>query len=180
MMQVNINELRQAIQAFDESIAFINKQAFAPAPPPQGPATAPPADPNAMPPGDPNAMPPQDPNAMPPGDPNAAPQDPNAMPQDPNAAPPQGGGAMPPELEQILNDMAGGVTQVAQTVEQQQSSIEQLGSRQLEIEKKLQEVMQALNGPAPFEGSTKDPAALEAEAGAEPTPAGAGQELPLA
>ena len=180
MMQVNINELRQAVQAFDESIAFITKQAFAPAPPPQGPAAAP-ADPNAMPPGDPNAMPPQDPNAMPPGDPNAAPQDPNAMPPgDPNAAPPQGGGAMPPELEQILNDMAGGVTQVAQTVEQQQSSIEQLGSRQLEIEKKLQEVMQALNGPAPFEGSTKDPAAVEAEAGAEPTPAGAGQELPLA
>ena len=150
MMQVNINELRQAVQAFDESIAFITKQAFAPAPPPQGPATVPPADPNAMP------------------------------PQDPNAVPPQGGGAMPPELEQILNDMAGGVTQVAQTVEQQQSSIEQLGSRQLEIEKKLQEVMQALNGPAPFEGSTKDPAALEAEAGAEPAPEAASQELPLA
>jgi hypothetical protein len=174
MMQVNINELRQAVQAFDESIAFLTKQAFAPAPPPQGPMTAPPADPNAMPPQDPNAMPPGDPNAMPPADPNAMP------PGDPNAAPPQEGGAMPPELEQILNDMAGGVTQVAQTVEQQQSSIEQLGSRQLEIEKKLQELMQSLNGPAPFEGSTKDPAALEAEAGAEPTPAGAGQELPLA
>lgn len=173
-MQVNINELRQAVQAFDEGIAFLTKQAFAPAPPPQGPmAGPPPGDPNAMPPQDPNAMPPQDPNAMPPQDPNAMP------PQDPNAAPPPpGAGGMPPELEQILNDMAGGVTQVAQTVEQQQSSIEQLGSRQLEIEKKLQEVMQALNGPAPFEGSTKDPAALEAEAGAAPE-AAPQEELPL-
>lgn len=166
---IDINSVRQTLKLLDESIANLTKQAFAPAPPPQGPAAAPP------PPGDPNAMPPQDPNAMPPpqGDPNAMP------PQDPNAAPPQGGGAMPPELEQILNDMAGGVTQVAQTVEQQQSSIEQLGSRQLEIEKKLQEVMQALNGPAPFEGSTKDPAALEAEAGAEPAPEAASQEMPL-
>lgn len=175
---IDINSVRQTLKLLDESIANLTKQAFAPAPPPQGPAAAPP------PPGDPNAMPPQDPNAMPPpppGDPNAMPpQDPNAMPpQDPNAAPPQGGGAMPPELEQILNDMAGGVTQVAQTVEQQQSSIEQLGSRQLEIEKKLQEVMQALNGPAPFEGSTKDPAALEAEAGAAPAPEVAPQEMPL-
>lgn len=164
---IDINSVRQTLRLLDESIANLTKQAFAPAPPPQGPAAAPP------PPGDPNAMPPQDPNAMPPQDPNAMP------PQDPNAAPPQGGGAMPPELEQILNDMAGGVTQVAQTVEQQQSSIEQLGSRQLEIEKKLQEVMQALNGPAPFEGSTKDPAALEAEAGAAPAPEVAPQEMPL-
>lgn len=172
---IDISSVRQTLRLLDESIANLTKQAFAPAPPPQGPAAAPPppGDPNAMPPQDPNAMPPQDPNAMPPQDPNAAP------PQDPNAAPPQGGGAMPPELEQILNDMAGGVTQVAQTVEQQQSSIEQLGSRQLEIEKKLQEVMQALNGPAPFEGSTKDPAALEAEAGAEPAPEAAPQEMPI-
>ena len=172
---IDINSVRQTLRLLDESIANLTKQAFAPAPPPQGPAVPPQGDPNAMPPQDPNAMPPPqgDPNAMPPQDPNAMP------PQDPNAAPPQGGGAMPPELEQILNDMAGGVTQVAQTVEQQQSSIEQLGSRQLEIEKKLQEVMQALNGPAPFEGSTKDPAALEAEAGAEPAPEAAPQELPL-
>lgn len=169
---IDINSVRQTLRLLDESIANLTKQAFAPAPPPQGPAAPPQGDPNAMPPQDPNAAPPQDPNAMPPQDPNAMP------PQDPNAAPPQGG-AMPPELEQILNDMAGGVTQVAQTVEQQQSSIEQLGSRQLEIEKKLQEVMQALNGPAPFEGSTKDPAALEAEAGAAPTPEAAPQEMPL-
>ena len=165
---IDINSVRQTLRLLDESIANLTKQAFAPAPPPQGPAAPPPGDPNAMPP-----PPPGDPNAMPPpGDPNAMP------PQDPNAAPPQGG-AMPPELEQILNDMAGGVTQVAQTVEQQQSSIEQLGSRQLEIEKKLQEVMQSLNGPAPFEGSTKDPAALEAEAGAEPAPEAVPQEMPL-
>lgn len=169
-MHIDINSIRQTLQLLDESIANLTKQAFAPAPPP------PPAggDPNAMPPpppGDPNAMPPPgDPNAMPPpGDPNAAPPPPG----DPNAG---GGGAMPPELEQILNDMAGGVTQVAQTVEQQQSSIEQLGARQLEIEKKLEEFMNMMNGPAPFEGSTKSPASLEEEAGAN---AAQGQELPL-
>lgn len=163
-MHIDINSIRQTLQLLDESIANLTKQAFAPAPPP------PPAggDPNAMPPpppGDPNAMPPP-----PPGDPNAAPPPP---PGDPNAG---GGGAMPPELEQILNDMAGGVTQVAQTVEQQQSSIEQLGARQLEIEKKLEEFMNMMNGPAPFEGSTKSPASLEEEAGAN---AAQGQELPL-
>lgn len=164
-MHIDINSIRQTLQLLDESIANLTKQAFAPAPPP------PPAggDPNAMPPpppGDPNAMPPP-----PPGDPNAMPPPP---PGDPNAG--GGGGAMPPELEQILNDMAGGVTQVAQTVEQQQSSIEQLGARQLEIEKKLEEFMNMMNGPAPFEGSTKSPASLEEEAGAN---AAQGQELPL-
>jgi chromosome segregation ATPase len=73
---------------------------------------------------------------------------------------------MPPELEQVLTDMAGGMQQISQTVEQQQATVEQLGSRQLEIENKLQELMQSLNGPAPFEGSTKSQQDVEAQAGA--------------
>lgn len=181
-MLINTAEIREAIAAFNLGRAQLTKMAFVPGPAPQGPAAGgpPPGDPNAMPPGDPNAMPPGpppgDPNAMPPGPP--PPGDPNAMPPggDPNAMPPGGappppgqGGGMPPELEQVLTDMAGGMQQISQTVEQQQATVEQLGSRQLEIENKLQELMQSLNGPAPFEGSTKSQQDVEAQAGAAVT-----------
>lgn len=181
-MLINTAEIREAIAAFNLGRAQLTKMAFVPGPAPQGPAAGgpPPGDPNMMPPppGDPNMMPPPgDPSMMPPpgGDPNAMPPgppppggDPNMMPPPPGGAPPppgQGGG-MPPELEQVLTDMAGGMQQISQTVEQQQATVEQLGSRQLEIENKLQELMQSLNGPAPFEGSTKSQQDVEAQAGA--------------
>lgn len=173
-MLINTAEIREAIAAFNLGCAQLTKMAFVPGPAPQGPAAGgpPPGDPNAMPPppptgGDPNAMPPPgDPNAMPPGPPPGG--DPNAMP--PGGAPPPGqGGGMPPELEQVLTDMAGGMQQISQTVEQQQATVEQLGSRQLELENKLQEVMLALNGPAPFEGSTKSQQDVESQAGAAAT-----------
>lgn len=179
-MLINTAEIREAIAAFNLGCAQLTKMAFVPGPAPQGPAAGGPppgGDPNMMPPpGDPNMMPPPggDPNAMPPGPPPGG--DPNMMPPppggDPNAMPPpppgQGGG-MPPELEQVLTDMAGGMQQISQTVEQQQATVEQLGSRQLEIENKLQELMQSLNGPAPFEGSTKSQQDVEAQAGAAAT-----------
>lgn len=178
---VDIASIRAAISNFAASCQMLEKSAFVPGPqggpPPGDPNAMPPGgDPNAMPPGapppgDPNAMPPGgDPNAMPPpGDPNAMPPggDPNAMP--PGGAPPAGGpppGGMPPELEQVLSEMGGGMQEIAQTVEQQQATVEQLGSRQLEIENKLQELSQLLKGPAPFEGSTKGPKDVAAEAGA--------------
>lgn len=159
-----IEQIRQAIRGFDASILQLEKSAFVPGPPPQGPAGGPPpGDPAAggPPPGDPNAMPPQGP---PPGDPNAMP------PQGPPPGDPAAGGApggpMPPELEQVLSQLGGGMQEVAQTVEQQQATVEQLGSRQLELENKLQELMSSLKGPAPFEGSSKSPEDVEAEAGA--------------
>ena len=151
---VDIASIRAAISNFAASCQMLEKSAFVPGP--QG--GPPPGDPNAMPPGgDPNAMPP---GAPPPGDPNAMP---------PGGAPPAGGpppGGMPPELEQVLSEMGGGMQEIAQTVEQQQATVEQLGSRQLEIENKLQELSQLLKGPAPFEGSTKGPKDVAAEAGA--------------
>ena len=164
-----IEQIRQAIRGFDASIIQLEKSAFVPGPPPQGPAGGPPpGDPNAMPPGDPNAMPPGDPNAMPPqgpppGNPAAAGGAP--PPGDPAAAGGAPGGPMPPELEQVLSQLGGGMQEVAQTVEQQQATVEQLGSRQLELENKLQELMSALKGPAPFEGSSKAPEDVEAAAG---------------
>lgn len=159
-----IEQIRQAIRGFDASIIQLEKSAFVPGPPPQGPAGGPPpGDPAAggPPPGDPNAMPPQGP--PPPGDPAAGGAPP--PPGDPAAggAP---GGPMPPELEQVLSQLGGGMQEVAQTVEQQQATVEQLGSRQLELENKLQELMSSLKGPAPFEGSSKSPEDVEAEAGA--------------
>jgi hypothetical protein len=72
---------------------------------------------------------------------------------------------MPPELEQVLTDLGGGMQEMAQTVEQQQVTVEQLGKRQLELENMLQEMKSMLNGPAPFEGSTKNTQDLSAEAG---------------
>lgn len=160
-----IEQIRQAIRGFDAGILQLEKSAFVPGPPPQGPAGGPPpGDPAAAggpPPGDPNAMPPQGP--PPPGDPAAAGGAP-PPPGDPAAggAP---GGPMPPELEQVLSQLGGGMQEVAQTVEQQQATVEQLGSRQLELENKLQELMSALKGPAPFEGSSKSPEDVEAAAG---------------
>lgn len=152
-----IEQIRQAIRGFDAGILQLEKSAFVPGPPPQGPAGGPP-------PGDPNAMPPQGP--PPPGDPAAggAPPPPPPPPGDPAAggAP---GGPMPPELEQVLTQLGGGMQEVAQTVEQQQATVEQLGSRQLELENKLQELMSSLKGPAPFEGSSKAPEDVEAAAG---------------
>lgn len=172
-MLINTAEIREAIAVFNLGRAQLTKMAFVPGPAPQGPAAGgpPPGDPNAMPPGeDPNAMPPGpppgDPNAMPPGGAPPPPGDPNAMPPGGAPPPPGQGGGMPPELEQVLTDMAGGMQQISQTVEQQQATVEQLGSRQLEIENKLQELMQSLNGPAPFEGSTKSQQDVEAQAGA--------------
>lgn len=176
---IDIASIRAAINNFAASCQMLEKSAFVPGPqggPPPG-AMPPGGDPNAMPPpppgGDPNAMPP---GAMPPGDPNAMPPpgamppggDPNAMP--PGGAPPPPAGGMPPELEQVLSDMGGGMQEIAQTVEQQQATVEQLGSRQLEIENKLQELQSLLKGPAPFEGSSKGPAEAEASPEAGPPP----------
>lgn len=158
-----IEQIRQAIRGFDASIIQLEKSAFVPGPPPQGPAGGPPpGDPAAggPPPGDPNAMPPQGP--PPPGDPAAG----GAPPPGDPAAGGAPGGPMPPELEQVLSQLGGGMQEVAQTVEQQQATVEQLGSRQLELENKLQELMSSLKGPAPFEGSAKTPEDVEAEAGA--------------
>ncbi len=159
-----IAQIRQAIRGFDAGILQLEKSAFVPGPPPQGPAGGPPpGDPAAAggpPPGDPNAMPPQGP---PPGDP-AAGGAPPPPPGDP-AAGGASGGPMPPELEQVLSQLGGGMQEVAQTVEQQQATVEQLGSRQLELENKLQELMSSLKGPAPFEGSSKSPEDVEAAAG---------------
>lgn len=162
---VDITQIRAAISGFDAGILQLEKNAFVPGPPAQGPAAGgpPPGDPAAMPPpGDPNAMPPQGP---PPGDPNAMPPQGPPPPGDPAAGAPPAGGPMPPELEQVLSQLGGGMQEVAQTVEQQQATVEQLGSRQLELENKLQELMTSLKGPAPFEGSSKAPEDVEAAAG---------------
>lgn len=166
------SDIRCGFDAFKKK-ARMNKVAFTPAAPPAGPMMA--QDPNAMPPqGDPGTAPP--PGAMPPG----APMDPNAMPPqgDPGAMPPapdQGaaGQGVPPELQQILSDLAGGVEGMSNTMKEQQSAIDQLSQRQLENEKLIEELRQALKGPQPFEApaaTSKAPAPAESSA-PEATPA---------
>lgn len=173
----NIEFINKLVNTFDQNIAWLEKQAFQPSPPPMGPAAgAPPMDPNAMPPQggapmppgapmDPSmmqgGMPPMDPSmmqgGMPPMDPNAmppqggAPMDPNAMPPgDPNA---QGGaGPIPPELEQALSELSGGVEGIAQQTQETQAQMDQLAQRQLSTEQELDKLREELKTPAPFEG----------------------------
>ena len=148
---IDTNSIRQAIQALNTGITLLEKKAFVPAPPPQGPATGAPAGP---PPG------PVDPNTGMPIDPNTgAPMDPAAMGGAPMPSPgpapaPQGGG-ISPELEAMLSEMASGMQGVTETLNNQQQIIDTLAQRLAELEGKADELNNALSGPAPFEGSTK-------------------------
>lgn len=152
---IDTNSIRQAIQAFNTGITLLEKKAFVPAPPPQGPATGAPAGP---PPGpvDPNTGMPIDPNTGAPMDPAAmggAPMPPQGPPPGP-APTPQGGG-ISPELEAMLSEMASGMQGVTETLNNQQQIIDTLAQRLAELEGKADELNNALSGPAPFEGSTK-------------------------
>lgn len=152
---IDTNSIRQAIQAFNTGITLLEKKAFVPAPPPQGPATGAPAGP---PPGpvDPNTGMPIDPNTGAPMDPAAmggAPMPPQGPPPGPAPAP-QGGG-ISPELEAMLSEMASGMQGVTETLNNQQQIIDTLADRLAALEGKADELNNALSGPAPFEGSTK-------------------------
>lgn len=176
-----IDQIRNDMRA---GFAAFKKQAFTPMGAPGAPQLA--QDPNAMPPGgappagappmDPAAMggmPPADPNAMPPGGAPPAGPEGGMPPADPNAAPPAGpeGGAVPPELQQMLSDLAGGVEGMSNTMKEQQSAIDQLAQRQLENEKLIQELRQELKGPQPMAGAAPEapaaPATTEPPAGPE-------------
>jgi len=178
---VTFEDLDKIVKKFDdEANNLLTKAAFVPSPAGQGPAMVP-ADPNAMAaqggaPMDPNAMAaqggmPMDPNAMAaqggaPMDPNAMPMDPNAMSMDPNAMPPQGGapsGAISPELEGVLQTLSSGVANASAAAEQTQASIAQLAARQQETDKLIAELKEAIQGPVPYEGSTKSPQDVEQE-----------------
>lgn len=155
MNLIDTNSIRQAIQAFNTGITLLEKKAFVPAPPPQGPATGAPAGP---PPGpvDPNTGMPIDPNTGAPMDPAAmggAPMSPQGPPPGPAPAP-QGGG-ISPELEAMLSEMASGMQGVTETLNNQQQIIDTLADRLAALEGKADELNNALSGPAPFEGSTK-------------------------
>ena len=175
----NIEFINKLVDTFDKNIAWLEKKAFTPAAPPAGPATGGPppgGDPNMPPPGppgppgpppppggDPNMMPPGgDPNMMPPGgDPNMMPPggDQNMMPPggDPNMMPPGGGappqGPIPPELEQALSELSGGVEGIAQQTQETQAQMDQLAQRQLANEQEISKLREELKTPAPYEGS---------------------------
>ena len=144
---IDTNSIRQAVQALNAGIALLEKKAFVPAPPPQGPATGAPAgpvDPNTGMPIDPNTGAPMDPAAM-----GGAPMPP------PGPAPAPQGGGISPELEAMLSEMASGMQGVTETLNNQQQIIDTLAQRLAELEGKADELNNALSGPAPFEGSTK-------------------------
>lgn len=143
-----VNDIKKTVEQFDNGCEQLKKLAFVANPPAQGPAMAPPTDPAAM-----QQPMPAAPNAMPPSNPAdpAAMQQP--MPADPNA----GASGMPPELEQVLSQLGSGMQTVSQTVEQQQAIVEQMAKQQMELSGELQELKASLQGPAPFEASTKSP-----------------------
>lgn len=166
-----VETLREAHASIRDAWDAFMKRAYTPAPPPAGPAMVPPpGDPGAgapppPPQGDPNAMPPQgDPNAMPPqGDPNAMPPqgDPGAgapPPADPGAgAPPQGGSGVTPELEGVLQQLAGSMEQFSTTITEQQSAIDQIGKQQQSLVKELEALKDSMKGPAGYEAPTEEP-----------------------
>ena len=151
---IDTNSIRQAIQALNTGITLLEKKAFVPAPPPQGPATGTPAgpvDPNTGMPIDPNTGAPMDPAAM-----GGAPMPPAGPPMPPpGPAPAPQGGGISPELEAMLSEMASGMQGVTETLNNQQQIIDTLAQRLADLEGKADELNNALSGPAPFEGSTK-------------------------
>ena len=160
----NIEFINKLVDTFDKNIAWLEKKAFTPAAPPAGPATGgPPPGPPPPPGGDPNMMPPGgDPNMMPPGgDPNMMPPggDSNMMPPGgyPSMMPPGGGappqGPIPPELEQALSELSGGVEGIAQQTQETQAQMDQLAQRQLANEQEISKLREELKTPAPYEGS---------------------------
>ena len=167
---IDTKQLRQAISAFDQGIAILEKKAFVPAPPPQGPAAGAPMDPAmAGMPVDPNTGMPVDPNTGMPMDPSmmqgGAPMPPPGAPIPPPAPPAPQGGGLSPEIEKMLSDMANGIQGVVENATNQQQIIDTMSQRLLDLETKMNQMTQALDGPAPFEGSTKTPAT----AGEEPS-----------
>lgn len=139
----------------------MRKSAMVPAPggPPPQAGGPPPGDPNAgppgPPPGGPGGPPPGDPNGgPPPGDPNAGPPPPGG----PGGPPPDGPGGMSPEVEATLSQLADGMGQVAQTVDQQQEMTAQMSKRMLDLEQRLdaKEKEDKMKESAPFEGSTRN------------------------
>ena len=185
MSTVDVSILKESLNSLRYAHAALQKRAYtemgAPAGPVLGGGGAPPMDPNAMPPGgappmdpnamppggappmDPNAMPPMDPSAMPPG--GAPPMDPNAMP--PGGAPPAGG--ISPELQQMLTQLADGMGEVATTSAEQQTAIDQLAKQQLQLEQRMQELRDLLQGPLPADEGAAGEAPQQAPAQAPAT-----------
>ena len=163
MSTVDVSILKESLNSLRYAHAALQKRAYtemgAPAGPVLGGGGAPPMDPNAMPPG---GAPPMDPNAMPPMDPNAMPpMDPNAMP--PGGAPPAGGG-ISPELQQMLTQLADGMGEVATTSAEQQTAIDQLAKQQLQLEQRMQELRDLLQGPLPADEGAAGEAPQQAAA----------------
>lgn len=174
----SIDTAKQFLSMFDGMREEITKYAFTPMAPPAQPVMAgpPPGDPNAgmMPPGAP-MPPPGDPNAgmMPPGVPMPPLGDPNAgmMPPPPQGGAPQG--TIPPELEQLISQLASGMDGVSQSVAAQQNNVDKLSERLLAMEQELSDMRaekkqqeaerEALEAPAGFEGGD-DLAALQEQA----------------
>lgn len=155
---------------FSETLARLRefrKKAFQPSPPPMdpsqqgGPAAAPFGAPpqGGPPPGPPQGGPPMDPSqgGMPPGAPPPGGPPQGGPPMDPS----QGGAPqqpqLPPELEQVISNLAGGLDNLAHTVEQLQAeSSASKGERQTVLAE-LEKLKAVLKAPAPMQGGPQAP-----------------------
>lgn len=167
MQRFDLTPILEAIDEFDKGWQYMDKAAFVPspgAPAPQAAGSPSPISPEeqammaqgGMPPG---AMPPGGPGGPPPMSPEEQAMM-AAQAGGPASPPPQGGGTgMPVEVERTLADLAGGMQQVAQTVESQQQQTDEIAKRMLAMEQELNDVkLEAKNMQArPYEGSTKTP-----------------------
>ena len=161
---IDLENVRNAIRAFDASWSQMTKFAMVPAPGGPPPQAMPPdqGGPPPPPPGPEQGGPPPGPEQG--GPPPGPPPGPEQGGPPPPPGPEQGGpppgpeqGGMPPEAEMALSQLADGMQQVAPTVEQQQQQTAQMGKRMLELEQRLDEKEREdkMKESAPFEGSTR-------------------------
>lgn len=146
VQHIDISELREAVGIFKKA-AMQHKVAFtqtAPPPPPMT-ATPPPGDPAAQG-GDPAMM--QGGQAPMPADP-AAMQGGAPMPPEQAAPAPQG--AVTPQLEQMLTQLAGGMTDMSNKVVTHDTQLQDMTTRLLKMEQELSSLRDGLKSPAGFE-----------------------------
>ncbi|MEG1542980.1 MAG: hypothetical protein RR382_00450 [Tannerellaceae bacterium] len=134
---IDIQEMRRSAQLLDKagSLTYMSKLAFMPMGAPQQAQQQAPQDPQMAQQQDPQMMQqPQGAEMMPPPGAEMAPQQ------------PQGSG-MPPQLEQMLSELSGGVQGVAQKVQTTEEQLNMLAERVQKMESSHEQLEKALGGP---------------------------------
>lgn len=139
--------MNDSVKSLLDTFRKFKKEAFQPSPMPAPPQQGAPMDPAAA----QGGMPPQGP---PPG--AGAPMPPQGGPPvDPATGAPAGGppaGGIPPELEQMLSELAGGIQQLSGVVQELQQNQQNSSQQSMQFQQELAQLKSSLTRPAPMEG----------------------------